>query len=166
MSNRTTLGISNHPIGENCLRNRIICEGYLDLVFHGTRGSQERRASSELRESRNNGGLQSLHPTLDGGNNSNLFDEDLGFLFEHVDQPFNNFEDELGQLSRFETLDDPIFEFNYLDNTLVPTNGSAGATTLSIQRNLPSAVLPSQSNGAKENFRCNSLYELCEELAD
>ena len=157
MSNRTTLGISNHPIGENCLRNRIICEGYLDLVFHGARERQQRRASTELQASRNNAGLQSIHPTLDGGNNSNLFDEDLGFLFEHVDQPFNNFEDELGQLSRFETLDDRTSESNYLDNALVPTNGSAGATTRSIQSNAPSAVLPSQSNGAMENFPFHSI---------
>lgn len=150
-------GISNNPIGENCLRNRIICEGYLDLAFHGARGREQRRSSNELQESRNNGGLQSLYPILDSGNNSNLFDEDLGFLFENVDPPFNNFEDELGQLSRFETLDDPNFESNHLDNALVSTNGSAGATMLSIQRNPPSTVLPSQSNGAKENFRFNSI---------
>ena len=94
----------------------------MDLAFHGARGRQQRGSRSELQESRNNGGLQSLHPTLDGGNNSNLFDEDLGFLFENVDQPFNNFEEELGQLSRFETLDDLISESNYLDNALAPTN--------------------------------------------
>jgi hypothetical protein len=84
-------------------------------------------------------------------------DEDLASSSRMLINLSTNFKDELGQLSRFETLDDPIFESNYLDNALVPTNGSAGATTRSIQRNAPSAVLPSQSNGAKDYFPFHSI---------
>jgi hypothetical protein len=98
---------------------------------------------------------------FDGGNKANLFDEDLGFLFENVDHSFNNIvEDEVGQFSRFETFYDPIFDSNFSDNALIPLSGTSSSratNTLNLQSHRPPPMVASQSRRPKETSRFNSI---------